>query len=134
MHTDGSTEHLIQLPLDIVIERKDNLLQSLEAIFEKLDSLASDINFLWDHQALCKHQVKVFVPLPARITKRIHLNNCPNCFWCKLEGQLQLSKEVRTRIENGRIRQGRTALFTRGPIRARRKKDINTEEKKALCH
>lgn len=119
MHLDGLTADLPQLPLDIVIERKDNLLKSFDAIFEKIDSLTADINFLWDHHALCKHQVKAFVPLPVRFTKSERLNNCPNCFWCKLEGQLQIPKEVRTKIDSGRIPPTRKALFTRGSIRAR---------------
>src|ERR1700728_1868482 len=85
MHLDGITVDLPQLPLEIVIERKDNLLKSFDAVFEKTDSLTADINFLWDHHALCKHQVKALVPLPVGITEIKRLDNCPNCLWCKLE-------------------------------------------------
>lgn len=96
MYLDGLTANLPQLPLDTVIERKDNL-QSFDDIFDKTDSLTADINFLWGHHALCKHQAKAIVPLPVEITEGGRLNDCPNCSWCKLEELLQIPKEVRTK-------------------------------------
>jgi hypothetical protein len=127
MHLDGITANLPQLPLEIVIERKDNLLKSFDAVFEKTDSLTADINFLWDHHALCKHQVKALVPLPVEITEIERLDNCPNCLWCKLEGLLQIPEEVRTKIDSDRIPPTRKALFTRGPIR---KRQISSHEER----
>lgn len=112
MHFDEPAADIPQLPLDIIIERKENLLKSFEAIHEKVDFLTADINFLWDHHALCKHQVRAFVPLRVRSTKSERFNNCPNCFWCKLGGLLQIPKEVRAKIDSQRIPPTRKALFT----------------------
>ena len=58
MYLDGLTANLPQLPLDTVIERKDNLVKSFD-IFDKTVSLTADINFLW-------------VITPCASTKRRH--------------------------------------------------------------
>jgi hypothetical protein len=65
----GLSANTSQLALDIVIGRKDIVLQSLENLFENLDIVATQINFLWNHNSLCKHQVKAFIPLELKITQ-----------------------------------------------------------------
>ncbi len=111
----GLTADTPQLPLEIIVERKNILLQSFEIILDNLDSAASNINFLWDHQALCKHQVKALIPLPLQITRTGPFNHCPSCFWCKLEEQIQIPEKVRVKIESSKIPPAKTALLSHPP-------------------
>jgi hypothetical protein len=80
----GLSANTPQLPFDIIIGRKDIVLQSLENLFENLDIVATQINFLWNHHALCKHQVKAFIPLELKITQSGPFNSCPSCFGAEL--------------------------------------------------
>jgi hypothetical protein len=110
-----------QLPFDIVIGRKDIVLQSLENLFENLDIVATQIDFLWNHHALFKHQVKkAFIPLELKITQSSPFNSCPSCFWWRIEGNLQIPEKVRRIIDNSKIPPTKTALLSHPPSGVRR--------------
>lgn len=104
-----------QLSLDVVIERKGTVFRKIETIFQELDSVAAQVNFLWEHHALCKHQVKAFIPQELKATHNGQFNSCSSCLWCTIEKNLQIPEKVRDIIDTSTIPSRKAALSYHPP-------------------